>query len=120
MESIWNALLLYHQQLNCSWYSSWNGYSPVRFNKYPEGSEMLGHCDHIHIMFDGVKKGIPVLSIVGLLNTDFEGGKFILFDDYNVELSSGDILIFPSNFLYPHRVEKVLKGSRHSFVSWAY
>ena len=33
---------------------------------------------------------------------------------------TGDILIFPSNFMYPHRVEPVKKGIRFSFVSWVY
>ena len=81
---------------------------------------MAKHCDHIHDMFDGQMKGIPTLSIVGILNDDYEGGEFIMFDDYHVELPKGAIMVFPSNFLYPHKVEPVTKGTRHTFVSWVY
>mgnify|MGYP001213588018 CR=1 FL=1 len=34
-------------------------------------------------------------------------------------LKKGDVVIFPSNFMYPHRVEKVTKGTRYSFVTWS-
>jgi len=93
---------------------------PVRFNRYRTNTLMKTHHDHIHSLFDGERKGIPVLSIVGLLNNDFEGGEFKFFQDYKLELKQGDILIFPSVFMFPHRVEKVKKGTRYSFVSWAW
>lgn len=93
---------------------------PVRFNRYTTNTLMKAHHDHIHSLFDGERKGIPILSIVGLLNDDYEGGAFVFFKDYEVKLTAGDILIFPSVFMYPHRVEKVTKGVRNSFVSWAW
>ena len=43
-----------------------------------------------------------------------------MFKDKEIKLKTGDILIFPSNFMYPHRVEPVKKGIRFSFVSWVY
>ena len=93
---------------------------PVRFNRYDTHTLMKTHHDHIHSLFDGERKGIPTLSIVGLLNDDYEGGNFFFFDDYEIKLKKGDILVFPSLFMFPHRVEKVTKGVRHSFVSWAW
>ncbi len=33
-------------------------------------------------------------------------------------LKTGDMIIFPSNFLYPHQVMPVTKGERYSIVSW--
>ena len=36
------------------------------------------------------------------------------------ELETGDIIIFPSIFLFPHEVTTVTKGRRHSWVSWAW
>jgi predicted 2-oxoglutarate/Fe(II)-dependent dioxygenase YbiX len=42
------------------------------------------------------------------------------FKDYEIKLNAGDILIFPSVFMFPHRVDKVSKGTRYSFVSWAW
>jgi predicted 2-oxoglutarate/Fe(II)-dependent dioxygenase YbiX len=92
----------------------------VRFNRYKKNTLMRTHHDHIHNLFDGEQKGIPILSIVGLLNNDFSGGDFIFFDNYNVKLTAGDVMIFPSSFLYPHRVEEITSGTRHAFVSWAY
>ena len=81
---------------------------------------MASHCDHIHSLFDGERKGIPILSVLGLLNDNFEGGDFIFFDDYKIKFNKGDIIIFPSIFLYPHRVAPVTKGTRDTFVSWVW
>jgi predicted 2-oxoglutarate/Fe(II)-dependent dioxygenase YbiX len=81
---------------------------------------MRVHSDHITSIFDGEMKGIPTLSIVGLLNEDFDGGEFKFWDKYDMNLEIGDILVFPSNFLYNHQVNKVTRGIRYSFVSWIY
>jgi predicted 2-oxoglutarate/Fe(II)-dependent dioxygenase YbiX len=94
--------------------------SNIRFNRYQIGTNMKFHHDHIHTLFDGEKKGVPILSILGLLNDDFEGGNFLMFDSKKVQLEAGDIIVFPSNFLYPHAVETVTKGTRYSFVSWGW
>ena len=78
---------------------------------------MALHADHIHSMFDGERKGIPILSVLGVLNDDYEGDEFVLIDE-KIDLSKGDIIIFPSNFMYPHKVEPVTKGIRYSYISW--
>jgi predicted 2-oxoglutarate/Fe(II)-dependent dioxygenase YbiX len=78
------------------------------------------HHDHIHTLFDGERKGVPILTILGLLNDDFEGGDFLMFDGKKLNLSAGDIVIFPSNFMYPHAVTTVTKGTRYSFVAWGW
>ena len=120
MKEIWNALKRYHVELNFEWYSSWNGYSEVRFNRYRTDTQMRLHCDHIHSMFDGQRKGIPSLSILGSLNNDYEGGELVFWGDKVVKLKAGEIMIFPSNFLYPHEVKLVTEGTRYSYVSWAW
>jgi hypothetical protein len=102
------------------WWSGWNGYSSIRFNRYVENMSMKNHCDHIQGIFDGSRKGIPILSIVGLLNDDYEGGNFYMWNDHKINLKKGSILIFPSNFMFPHRVDEIKKGSRYSFVSWVW
>ena len=81
---------------------------------------MRMHHDHIHSLFDGKERGIPVLSFVGNLNDDYEGGNLVFFGDYAVPLRAGDIVMFPSNFIYPHQVDEVTKSVRYSFVSWAW
>ena len=57
------------------------------------------------------------MSVLGVLNDDYEGGEFVLIDE-KIDLSKGDIIIFPSNFMYPHKVEPVTKGIRYSYISW--
>jgi predicted 2-oxoglutarate/Fe(II)-dependent dioxygenase YbiX len=93
-------------------------FSKIRFNRYQIGTNMKFHHDHIHTLFDGEKKGIPILSIIGLLNDDFEGGDLLMLDSKKVQLEAGNIVLFPSNFLYPHAVTTITKGTRYSFVSW--
>lgn len=94
--------------------------TPPRLNKYSKNTEMREHVDHIHGIFDGNKKGIPIISIVGVLNDNYDGGEFIFNDEYEVKFKAGDILIFPSVFLYKHKVNLVDGGTRLSFVSWGY
>ena len=113
-------ILEYVKSLKFDWFYEWTGYSAIRFNRYFPGQTMLNHCDHIHDMFDGEKKGIPVLSIIGILNDDYEGGEMIMFEDKKIDTKKGDLLIFPSNFLYPHRIAPVTKGVRYSYVSWVW
>jgi len=91
----------------------------VRINRYLENTSMDLHCDHIYSMFDGKVKGVPVLSVLGALNNNYEGGELVFFENTKIELRAGDIMVFPSSFLFPHRVEPVRQGVRYSFVSWA-
>lgn len=120
MASLHGSIGDYVEYINSKNFSTWSGYSGVRFNRYNKGEWMAPHCDHIQDLFDGDIKGIPILSIVGLLNDDFTGGEFMFFNEKIIDLKQGDVLIFPSNFLYPHGVQPVTKGCRYSFVSWVY
>ncbi len=36
------------------------------------------------------------------------------------DLSKGDIVMWPSNFLWPHGVTEATKGTRYSAVCWAW
>ena len=112
-----NTAYKYVQDLNMPWFDKYQGYSHVRFNKYAENKKMALHADHIHSMFDGERKGIPILSVLGVLNDDYDGGEFVLIDE-KIDLSKGDMIVFPSNFMYPHKVEPVTKGIRYSYISW--
>ena len=94
-------------------------FSPIRFNKYEIGTMMREHYDHIHSIFDGKMKGVPIVSIVANLNENYEGSEFCCRGK-EIKLKTGDILLFPSNFMYPHEVKEATKGTRYSFVSWAF
>lgn len=118
---IWKALEQYLvKDFNFPWHNGWNGFTKVRYNKYEISNEMRLHCDHIHSMFDGERKGIPILTVLGGLNNEYEGGELVMWENEIVELKAGDIMVFPSNFLYPHMVKPITKGVRYSYVSWAW
>jgi len=111
-----SALQHYHLSLNLK---NWNGYTPVRFNKYNEETQCNEHWD-ANSSINSEHKGFPLLSVVGVLNDNFKGGDFIMFDNHKINLSGGSILIFPSTFIYYHKVTKITKGTRFSFVSWVW
>jgi len=121
-ELTWKALEKYIviEKLGGDTFQGWKGFTPIRFNRYKKGQIMSKHQDHIQSLFTGDKRGIPILSIVAVLNDDYEGGEFIMFDDYEIKFKPGDLIVFPSVFLYPHLVKPVKKGVRYSFVSWCY
>jgi predicted 2-oxoglutarate/Fe(II)-dependent dioxygenase YbiX len=102
------------------WFNGWNGYQQVRFNKYDVSTEMRIHCDHIHTLFDGNRRGIPVLTVLGALNDDYEGGEFVMFEDYEIKMPAGSVIVFPSNFMFPHEVRPIKSGIRYSYVSWTW
>jgi predicted 2-oxoglutarate/Fe(II)-dependent dioxygenase YbiX len=65
------------------------------------------------------------LSAVLFLNNDYEGGELCFADPINqecylkVSAAPGRLIVWPSNFLYPHAVTPLKKGKRYSVVSWA-
>jgi hypothetical protein len=65
------------------------------------------------------------LSIILLLNDDYEGGELIFKsvdlqkDLHIIDVKKNRAVLFPSNFMYPHTVKPVTKGTRYSIVSWA-
>ena len=120
MSAVGQCLSMYMSVFNFPWFGGLSGYTGIRFNRYRETALMSEHCDHIYSMFDGERKGIPVLSILGILNDDYSGGELIFWQDTKIETQKGDIIVWPSLFLYPHKVEPVTQGNRYSFVSWAW
>lgn len=122
-KQIWFALERYFLKDFASfseWCNGWNGYTLIRFNRYDPKTQMKLHCDHIHTVFDGTRRGIPVATVLGVLNDDYEGGEFFMFGDKEVKVPAGSVIVFPSNFMYPHEVKPVKSGIRYSYVSWAW
>ena len=77
-----------------------------------EKGEYKEHTDH----FDMFPR---VLSCSLILNDDYEGGDFSFFGgEYIVPKKAGSVVVFPSNFCFPHAVKPVTKGNRHSIITW--
>ena len=120
MDKYWHVLNDYIcKYLNFKWFDSWESYSSLRFNKYKKNKEMAEHCDHITTIFDGTRKGVPILSILCALNNDYSGGELIMLGK-KIDFKKGDVLVFPSSFMFPHKVNPVKKGTRYSAISWAW
>lgn len=104
------------------WFGGWNGFSFPKFIEYNKGTLMTTHCDHIKEIFSENEKprGIPTLSIITGLNENYSGGEIMMCEKYKYKLKTGETLIFPSNFLYPHEIKEITKGKRYSMISWVY
>jgi len=63
------------------------------------------------------------LSISVCLNNDYKGGEFVFQQPGGNNLvypqNIGDVIIFPSNFMFPHQVNKIEDGTRFALVGWA-
>jgi hypothetical protein len=59
------------------------------------------------------------VSVVLYLNEDFDGGHHY-FNYYDIDYvpKTGDILMFPSNYMAAHEVTPIIKGSRYSYLGW--
>ena len=89
----------------------------VEILKYEKGGFYTIHSDHC--------ASIPrTLSVIIFLNNDYEGGELNFHDPITEEIyqtikpSPGRCVIWPSNFMYPHSVSPVTKGTRYAIVSW--
>jgi len=119
-DNLRSVILEYITFYNFDWFGNWQGYTSIKLFQYLPQQSMQLHCDHVRDIFDGERKGVPIFSVVGALNDDYSGGELIMFDDYKIEINQGDVIMFPSNFLYPHRVFPVTEGIRYSYVSWGW
>ena len=53
------------------------------------------------------------------LNDDYRGGELKVLNDRNpIKLRRNQAVIFPSNFLFSHKVERVTEGKRRVLVVW--
>jgi len=80
--------------------------------RYKEGEFYTQHTDSF-------KQQQRSLSCSIQLNEDYEGGEFALFDrEMMIRTSPGSAIVFPSNFMYPHEIMPVIKGTRYSIITW--
>ena len=80
--------------------------------KGSESGEYKMHVDH-------VDTHPRVLSCSLILNDNYDGGDFVFFDEkYLVKKKKGSIVMFPSNFCFPHAITPVSNGDRHAIITW--
>lgn len=81
------------------------------FIKYEPGHHFMEHHDH------GFSYNCTV-SLVAYLNDDYEGGElFFRLQGINYIPKAGDVVLFPSNFMYPHQAKVVHSGTKYSLVT---
>jgi len=89
----------------------------IQILKYNVGGYYKFHVDHA--------QDLPrTFSCILFLNDDYEGGDLIFrfpgFNgEYKINKKKNSLIVWPSNFLFPHSVTPVTKGERYSVVSWA-
>jgi len=89
----------------------------IEILKYENKGFYTWHVDHF-------SKFPRTMSCILLLNNDYEGGNLCFRNpdgsgEWEVEVKPNRMIIWPSNFLYPHTVKPVTKGKRYSIVAWA-
>jgi len=87
-------------------------HNPYKILKYNVGDKFSKHMD------DG-GGNFRRVSTVYYLNDDYEGGE-LCFPQFDIKLKPemGDMVIFPSSYVYSHSVNPVISGNRFSIASW--
>jgi predicted 2-oxoglutarate/Fe(II)-dependent dioxygenase YbiX len=86
-----------------------SGYELLR---YKEGQFYVQHTDSF-------KARPRAVSCSFALNDDYEGGEWGFFDrEMVIKAPKGSAVLFPSNFMYPHEIMPVTKGTRYSVITW--
>jgi predicted 2-oxoglutarate/Fe(II)-dependent dioxygenase YbiX len=82
----------------------------INFIRYGEGQFFKAHQDH-------GPSYVAVVSGVIYFNDNYEGGGlYFPHFDYHYTPEAGDILIFPSNYLYLHEAKPVTSGIKYAGV----
>lgn len=68
---------------------------------------------------DDFKNKSKTLTMIINLNDEYVGGELSFWGKKKVyNLQKGDAIVFPSNFMYPHKVLPVKFGTRYSIITW--
>jgi predicted 2-oxoglutarate/Fe(II)-dependent dioxygenase YbiX len=83
----------------------------LRIGRYYEQGHYKPHCDS--------SDSSRILSGVLYLNDDYEGGE-LLFNhlDLKIKPNKGDLILFPSNYVFTHESLPVTKGTKYIALSW--
>lgn len=89
-----------------------NAYEAFNFVKYE------GAGTHFKIHADHGPTYVTTVSIVIYLNDEYEGGEiwFPRMDNLVIKPKTGDIIVFPSTYIYEHASQDMLSGTKYSVV----
>lgn len=92
-------------------YAHIKGGEHLRVAKYEKGGFYSTHTD--------AATSERVISGVLYLNDDYEGGE-IYFPSQKIKLKpeAGDLILFPSCFLFPHQSLPITDKSKYAVISW--
>jgi hypothetical protein len=83
----------------------------TNYVKYGPGQHFQEHHDH------GYSYNC-VVSLVAYPNDNYEGGElYFRLQNITAKARAGDVFIFPSNFMYPHKAMPVKSGTKYSMVT---
>ncbi len=89
------------------------GYELLR---YQPGQQFGLHIDQIA---GNATWGARILSALIYLNSDYHGGELVFPQQRRmIQPATGDLVLFPSCFLYPHASRMVTAGVKYAVVSW--
>jgi len=95
--------------------------SVVEFVKYEAGGHYVTHIDGQYLEDDMIKIGPDHkdLTCILYLNDDYDGGE-LTFNFFNktIKPKSGQVITFPSNWRYLHKVSTITSGERYAIVIW--
>jgi hypothetical protein len=101
--------------------SRYNEKFPLCCIEEDSGYELLRYKeDQFYIQHTDSFKARPrAVSCSFALNDDYEGGEWGFFDrEKIIKAPKGSAVLFPSNFMYPHEILPVTKGTRYSIITW--
>lgn len=108
-ESVKECMSLYHNIHKDFLIEIDTGYQLL---KYETGGFYVEHVDSF-------RKEQRSVSCAMILNDNYEGGEFAFFNrQVMIKSRKGSIIMFPSNFMFPHEVMPVTEGTRYSIITW--
>lgn len=88
-----------------------NYWEAMNFIKYEPGQHFDEHSDHGYSY-------VCTVSLVTYLNDDYEGGE-LYFPKIGIRVKpkAGDMVVFPSTYLFSHVAEPVLSGTKYCIAT---
>lgn len=113
-----NGIQRYAQEVSPIHGTATSALEDISILRYEKGGHYKLHTDAVTT--------IPrQLSCILMLNNDYEGGNLRFADPkknevyLTLDVKPGRLVIWPSNFAFPHGVLPVTKGTRFVVVAWA-